>query len=83
MFKSTMLYMYNFVLMKSQVKHQPFLFKMDSVLMKDAFAEVRMEGLLKRKGTWLPVAICPNFFFSHLSLLLKEGAMYFVSLSCS
>lgn len=75
MFKSAMLYMYNFVLMKSQVKHQPFLFQMDSVLMKDAFAEVMMEDLLK-KSTWLPVAICCKIF-SHLSLLLKAAAMYF------
>lgn len=49
MFKSTMLYMCNFVLIKSQVKHQSFLFKMDSVLMKDEFAEVRVEDLFKKK----------------------------------
>lgn len=45
-----MLYMYNFVLIKSQVKHQSFLYKMDSVLMKDAFAEVRVEDLFKKRS---------------------------------
>lgn len=71
-----MLYMYNFVLIKSQVKHQSFLFKMDSVLMKDEFAEVRVEDLFKKKvlghqWQFILTFFLPSFFaFERRSYLL-------------
>jgi len=49
MFKCTVLSVYNFVLVKSEVKYQPSPFNMDSVVMDDTSAKVKMEDLIKKK----------------------------------